>query len=170
MSLTTVQLTTLKAAILADPVLNAYPNTDDGNFDMSSGGPNQNLGLRALAIGPNNIVWKSDITITQVGNNIVATELAGLSSLNATRLQTIVQLSSFGINPSLSDRRAFFDDIFSGAGGVLTRAKLLILYKRVANKVEKIFAIGTGSDISPATMVIEGFISGAEVSSARNLI
>lgn len=169
MALSGPQLITLKAAILADPLLNAYPNTTDGNFDMASGGPLQNLGLRAPAAAPNNVVWKSNVSITSAGDNIVASELAGLSTLNATRLQTIVQLSPAGINPSMADRRAFFDDVFSGAGGVATRAKLLLLWKRIANKLEKIFATGTGSDATPATMTVEGFISGTDVSAARDL-
>ena len=169
MALTTAQLITLKAAILADAVLNAYPNTSDGNFDMASGGPNQNLGLRALAAGPNNIGWKSNVVINAIGDAINGTELAGLSTLNNTRLQTLVQLSESGVNPSVANRRQFFDDIFSGAGGVNTRAALLVLWKRTLNKLEKIFAIGTGSDASPATLVVEGSISGADVTAARNL-
>jgi hypothetical protein len=32
MALTDAQKTTLKAAILADPTMSAFPNTSDGNF------------------------------------------------------------------------------------------------------------------------------------------
>ena len=162
--LTPAQLATLKAAILADAVLNAYPNTTDGAYDMAN---TPGMGLQAPA-APVFTVWKSNVGITDIGNNFVATELAGLSSLNATRLQTIALYSPNGINPAMADRRAFFDDIYSGAGGTGTRAKLLILWKRLANKLEKIFATGTGSDASPATMTIEGVISYQDVLAARN--
>jgi len=174
---TTAQLLALKTAIAvsADLVqagtpdcggfvgvaVNAVPNTPDGNQCLSR--------VYALAASPAFTVWKTSVTITQIGDNIVATEIAGLSSLNATRLQTIVQLSGDGINPSLADRRAFFDDIFSGAGGVGTKAKLLILYKRLANRFERIYATGTGSDAVPATLVLEGTVSASVIDTARNL-
>jgi hypothetical protein len=161
MALTTAQKSTLKAAILADSTLNAFPNTNDGNFDLA-------VKLSTELASPNFTVWRSNVPITAVGDNIVATELAGLTSLNATRLQTIGLYSADGVNPSMVDRRQFFDDVFSGAGGVLTRAKLLILWKRLATRIEKIFATGTGSDASPATMGYEGAITGVDVADARN--
>jgi hypothetical protein len=159
--MTIAQLQTLKAAILADPVLAATPNTSDGNAQVAAA-------FNILA-SPSFTVWRSNVSITMVGDNIVATELAGLSSLNSTRLQTIVVLSEDGINASLSDRRQFFDDIFSGAGGAATRAKLLILWKRLALRGEKLYATGTGSDPSPATLVFEGNITGSDVDQARAL-
>jgi hypothetical protein len=73
-----------------------------------------------------------------------------------------------GVNPSLPDCRQFFDDIFSGAGGTNTRANLLALWKRLATRAEKLYATGTGSDPSPAVMVVEGAISYQDVMIARN--
>jgi hypothetical protein len=102
-----------------------------------------------------------------VGDNIIGSELAGLTSINLTRLQTILQLSPGGLNPSLADRRAFFDDVFSGAGGAGTRAKLLILWKRSATRAEKLFAVGTGSDATPASLVFEGSLNTADIEAAR---
>lgn len=161
MALTQSQLAALKADILADPALNAFPNNSDGNTAIAQ--------AYALLAVPNFTVWKTNVSITQIGDNIVATDLAGLSTLNSTRLQTVVILSAEGVNPSLSDRRAFFDDIFSGAGGAATRAKLLILWKRFAKRVEKLFATGTGSDAVPATMTFEGDLTYQDVETARNL-
>jgi hypothetical protein len=63
----------------------------------------------------------------------------------------VVVLSQTGINPSLADRRQFFDDIFSGAGGVNTRANLLALWKELATRAQKLFSTGTGTDAAPAT-------------------
>lgn len=161
MALTQSQLVTLKADILADPALSAFPNNSDGNTAIAQ--------AYALLAVPNFTVWKTNVTITHIGDNIVATDLAGLSSLNSTRLQTVVILSAEGVNPSLADRRAFFDDIFSGAGGAATRAKLLILWKRLAKRIEKLFATGTGSDAAPATMTFEGDLTYQDVETARNL-
>src|SRR4051812_1275614 len=129
--MTSGQLDILKAAILADPLLAALPQTD-GTAQTIAAAFNQ------LA-APVFIVWKTLVSVTQIGDNIVATELAGLTTLNATRLQTIALFSTVGVNPSSADRRAFFDDVFSGAGGVLTRAKLLALWKRSATRGEKLY-------------------------------
>lgn len=65
--------------------------------------------------------------------------------------------------------RAFFDDVFSGAGGTNTRAALLVLWKRLATRIEKLFATGTGSDAVPATLVFEGEVSVQDIIEARNL-
>lgn len=160
-ALTLGQLQTLKNDIAADPVLNAQPNNSDGAFAIAA--------AYNLPASPTFTVWKTNVSIREVGDNMVGTELAGLSSLNHTRLLTVVTLSTGGINPSLADRRAFFDDIFSGAGGAQTRAKLLILWKRPATRAEKLFATGTGSDASPATMTFEGNLSFQHVEAARAL-
>jgi hypothetical protein len=159
MALTTAQLQTLKAAIVADPILNALPNNSDGHFAIAA--------AMNLAASPAFIVWRTLVTLSAVGDNIIGSELAGLTSINLTRLQTILQLSPGGLNPSLADRRAFFDDVFSGAGGAGTRAKLLILWKRSATRAEKLFAVGTGSDATPASLVFEGSLNTADIEAAR---
>jgi hypothetical protein len=165
MALTAQQLATLKADITADGVLNAFPNNGDGNFEIAKA-------YNAPA-SPAFTAWKTSVTITEVGDKINGGELAGLSSLNNTRLQTVVILSQGGVNPSMADRRQFFDDIFSGAGGATTRASLLALWKTLATRVQKLFAAGTGSDASPATLaanVGQSFqLTAQEVETARNL-
>lgn len=113
--------------------------------------------------------WKTNVSITEIGDKINGTELAGLSSLNNTRLQTVVILSQQGVNPSMTDRRTFFDDIFSGAGGTQTRANLLALWKRLMTNTEKVLSTGTGSDASPATLSFEGSISGNDISDIHGL-
>ena len=114
-------------------------------------------------------MWKSLVSIADVGRKINGGELAGLTTLNVTRLQCIATYLAGGISPVLADHRAFFDDIFSGAGGATTRAALLALWKRVASRVERLFATGTGSDASPGTLVFEGAIDVNDVSLALNL-
>lgn len=158
---TTAQLPALKAAIVADSALNAQPRTSDGDEAIAQ--------AFNVAASPAATVWKTQVGITQIGDNIAATELAGLSSLNSTRLQTLVVLSADGVNPSLADRRQFFDDIFSGAGGTITRGRLMVLWKRLATRAEKLFATGTGTDAAPATMTFEGALTRQDVNAARNL-
>jgi hypothetical protein len=108
---------------------------------------------------PTFTVWKSSVPLSQIGVSFVASELAGLSQVNLTRLQTIATYQAIGTNPSIASNRAFYDDVFSGAGGVNTRAALLALWKRLANRVERVFATGTGSDASPGILVVEGTLT-----------
>ena len=159
--MTPAQLATLKAAILADPVLNAQP--------MNSDGANAIAIALNLTASPNFTVWKTAVAIVDIGRKVNGAELGGLTTANHTRLQTIIQISGGEINPSLADQRAFFDDVFSGAGGTTTRANLLALWKRLATRFEKLYATGTGSDAVPATLVLQGAVSYQDVESARVL-
>ena len=157
--LTPAQYTTLHNDILADPVLAAAPAGPDGAVQIAS--------AYNLNASPAFTVWKTNVPLVQVGDAFNATEIAGMTALNLDRLSTMAIYAPNGINPSLADRRAFFDDIFSGAGGQLTRPKLLALWKRPALRGEKLFATGTGSDAVPATLVVEGAISASDVQIAR---
>jgi hypothetical protein len=113
-------------------------------------------------------VWKTNTTLQEVGDKLNGAELAGLTSLNHTRLLTVITLSQAGINPSLPDRRAFFDDIFSGAGGATTRANLLALWKRFATVAERIYVTGTGTDAVPGNLTFEGEVSMTDIGLAMN--
>lgn len=159
---TDAQKQTLKSAILGDPTLNATPNTYPA-------GAEQLASLLNAEAVPDFFVWRTSVSIGEVGRNFSASELAGLTTLNHTRLQTLAIYMSGGVNPSLLSVRTFFDDVFSGAGGVSTRAALLALWKRKALRIERIFATGTGSNAVPATLVFEGTISAADAFNARNL-
>lgn len=152
--LTSAQKATLKAYILTQSDLLAFYTP--GDLSGLAGALN-------ASASPTFTVWKTSVSLTQIGDKINGTELAGLTSLNVSRLQVIAQYSDMGVNPSLADRRQFFDDIFSGAGGATTRAQLLVLWKRAATRFEKIFANGAGSDASPATIVVEGAIDYTEL-------
>jgi hypothetical protein len=176
MALTPAQKLTLKTHVEANTTVLAFGAGNQQintvfNAASLNAGDAQLIAEYYNLLGPANThtVWKTLVTITQVGDKINGTELAGLSSLNSTRLQTVVILSAGGVNPSLLDRRQFFDDIFSGAGGATTRANLLALWKRLCRNVEKVFATGTGSDASPATLVFEGSVSGNDISDLHGL-
>ncbi len=173
MPLTLAQKQTLKTDILTNPATvlwqgnqvaisaiaaSTAPDNPDANFAIKTW---YNLVTAAF------VVWKTSVSINAVGDNFVGSELSGLTTANQTRLQTIALFSTAGVNPSLADRRFFFDDVFSGAGGAGTRVKLLALWKRFATNSEKLFATGTGSDASPATMGYETALSVADIEAAR---
>ncbi len=150
MSLTPAQMTTFKADIVAatDPAcvaLELDPTNSDKAFAVAT--------LYNALASPNWTVWRKLVQLSEIARNINGGELAGLTSLNHTRLQTIIELISAagGLDASLVDQRLFFDDIFSGAGGSITRAQLLALWKKLATRAEKLFSTGTGSDAIPAT-------------------
>jgi len=158
--LTAPQKTQLKAYIDASSDLTVYPNTIAGNTEIAR--------LLNLDAAPPFIVWKSIVPIGDVGRAFDAAELAGLTAINHTRLQTLAIYLAGGVTPGLASVRAFFDDIFSGAGGTKTRAALLVLWKRAATRGETVFATGTGTEATPGTLVVEGALSVTDVEEARN--
>lgn len=174
MALTSAQKTSLKSDIAA----NANTVTYNGSSTAINALPNDTEANALIAgwyngqASPSFTVWKSSVTLTELGDAFNGTEFSGLSSLNVTRLQGIAMYAPQGINPSRADRRAMLDDVFSGAGGTVTRPALLVLYKKLATYAQKLFSTGTGSDASPATMasnVGNTFtLTGNDVLDARN--
>src|SRR5574338_356277 len=73
-----------------------------------------------LGVVNTHTTWRSNVPLREIAVKINGTELAGLTATNHTRLQTIIVLinAAGGANPSVADQRSFWDDIFSGAGGV----------------------------------------------------
>lgn len=165
MALTPQQLSTLKAAILADPALNAFPNTSDGNFDLA----NSATGLKALA-SPAYTVWRSVVTIDEItrADNFDWTRVDNLS-VGKARIWEWMFDGTNTINPSKANVRVGIDSVWVGtAADLAVRGVVYAQCKRLANKLEKVFASGTGSDASPATMTIEGTIAAQDVAEARN--
>ena len=156
--LTTAQLITLKAAILAE--------TDVAFVALRTA--NNEAGMASwynADAAPVFIAWRTAVTTRETGQAFNGGEWAGMTGANHTRLQTVAQyLESY--SPALSDIRAMFNDIWSGAGGTLTRASLLALWKRSAKRVEKLFAAGVGTDAAPASLVFEGAITAQHISDA----
>lgn len=155
MNLSSAQLLTLKTWLVA----NANSLDDQQAADLLNQTAN-----------PDYWVFKTLVLIIEIGDKINGAELGGLTTANHTRLQTVVLLSAGGVNPSLSDRRAFFDDIFSGTGGTITRANLATLWRRLATTAEKLFATGAGTTAAPSTMGAgaEGKVTTQNVIDARN--
>lgn len=157
--MTPAQLAVLKAAILADPALAIQPLTNTGSVAVAAA-------LNQNAV-PDYTVWKTSVTLREIGEAMSSVEVGGLSTANSNRLNVMQAYSGGVFNPSRADTRAGFDGVFSGVGGTLTRAALLILYKRLANRFEKLFATGAGTDATPATLGLEGNVTSDDVQLAR---
>lgn len=162
MALTPAQLATLKAAILADPALNALPNTNAGNSVIAAE-------LNATAV-PDFIVWRKSMQTLEVGQVISYVALAAMTTANLDRVKTFQQLNPASFDPGRSDIRTYMADTFSGAlggAGQATRDALDAAYRRKALLIEKILATGTGSTASPAVMGYEGTVTTDEIERAR---
>lgn len=160
MPLTPAQLVTLKAAIDADPVLSAYPNTPDGAYAIADD-------LNALDPGPF-VVWKTAVNPDEIlRNGMDWTRVDNLSVGKARIWEWMTRLGTF--NSSRLNIRAGIDATWTGtAADLAVRATVYTHCKRPATRAEKLFATGTGSDASPATMTVEGRLSYQDVYAARN--
>jgi len=156
--LTPDQKATLKAAILADPVLNAFPNNSDGAFAIAA--------LLNQAASPAFYVWKSNLPTSECKKAMVWTEFIGRSV--GERDAWMFMLSNGTICPADVNVRQGIADIFSGPSGAASRANLTAIGKRPATRAEQLFAAGTGSDAVPAAMSFEGNLSYQDVEQARN--
>lgn len=136
--------------------------------------------LNALA-NPAFVVWRGPLTpITPAEymgpSGLAWTAVDGLQVGKARIFEWMTRMLSASLNASDSNIRQGMSDCF-GAGATLTN--LTALAKRNATVAEKLFATGTGTTASPATMagaatgisigLAEGQITVANVSEARNL-
>lgn len=161
--MTPAQLLTLKAAIAADPVLNAYPNNSDGAFDMS-------IYLDG-ASSPAFIVWRTNVTrdgMTVEGFDW--TQVDNLTTGQARIWDLLFDNSSRAINAGDLGKRAGLAECWKGtAAKVAVGTFVLSKCKRTATRGERIFATGTGSDATPGVLVIEGTIAYQHIVAARAL-
>jgi hypothetical protein len=157
--LTTEQLAALKADILADEVLNAFPMNSDGAWAIAQ--------LYNLAADPEWIVWKTDVSLEEImRNGMNWTRVDNLSVGKARIWDWLSRLGTF--DASKANIRAGIDATWVGTTADLgVRAMVYTHCKRAATRIEKLFSTGTGSDASPATMGFEGQIQYQNVQQAR---
>lgn len=161
--LTANQKTALRNFVQADPILSTIPQTLDGAFELA-------LHLQNAA-SPDFWVWKTslheyEITGTTSPDGTVWSWPAYISRSVAEQNAWVRMFNtSLTVNPSLPNVRQGIADIFSGANNnaPAQRTHLLAMARRKANKLERLFATGTGSTASPGTVTIEGSIGYYEV-------
>ena len=157
--MTPAQNATLKAYINADPVMSAQLPGGSGSYPIAAL-------LNDLAT-PSFIVWKTDVSIDEIMRN--GMDWARVDNLSVGKARIWDWLGRLGtINASKPNVRAGIDAAWVGtAADLAVRASVYVHCKRSARLVEKIFAVGTGNDATPATMTFEGAISPDEVQAAR---
>ena len=158
--MTNEQLIVLRDYILSVQAWAALPVNSDTSYFIADE-------LRKDA-NPAFIVWKSSVQQDEImQNGFDWVRVDNLSVGKARIWEWLFDNQNASINPSKSNVRAGIDECWKGtAADLAVRAAVYIHCKRKANLLEKLFATGTGSDASPATMAIEGSISYNEVHTA----
>jgi hypothetical protein len=170
MPFTTAQKATVKADILANSDLNTQPNSADGNFEIAR--------LYNLSASPAFWVWRTLVTkaeYTQTAS-VDGTTFNWTGTGFITRSQgerdawNAIFNSQAACNPALPNVRQAFLDIFSGATAPApaNRTHLAAMSRRLATRLEKLLATGTGSTAAPATMGFEGTVSYQDIADARD--
>lgn len=156
--MTPQQLQAIKADILANPDLSSQPNNTDGSFAIAA--------LYNQLASPSFIVWKTSVSLQEImSNGFRWTDVDGLT---AAKYRTWDLMNSLGvIDPSKPNVRQGIRDCWGN--GSLQENAILPHLKRQATRIEKLFATGTGTDNSPATMAFEGTVSYSDIEEARNL-
>lgn len=168
MILTLAQLQALKADLLADVTLAAIARTADGFVQIAT--------AYNAAAAPDFWIWRTKVT---------RDELVGRPSIDATTFDwtgtgyiaraqgerdafNAIFDSADAVNPSLATVRQAFSDIFSGATAPApaNRTHLLTVARRKATRAEKLFATGTGSTVTPATLGPEGAVTAGNIEAA----
>ena len=152
------QKQTLKAYILADPVLSTKvsgPGTDYAGITDA---------LNALAV-PDFWGWRTSVSHSEIvtatsGDGTTWSWPAFIARSQGERDGWRQIFADGPINASLASVRQAFADIFSGSqnNAPAQRAHLLAIGRRKARVAEKLLASGTGSTASPATFVMDGSI------------
>lgn len=160
MALTTAQQAALKTYVEADPALSTYPHNSDGAWQIA-------LDLQADA-SPAFVVWRTRVSKDEImQNGFDWAEVDNLTVGKARIWEWLFDNGASAINPAKANVRAGIAECWKGTAAKLAVQDAVFGHcKRNANVLEKLFATGTGSTASPATMVVEGGVSYAEVVSA----
>ena len=159
--MTPAQLATLKADIEADPILSAMPMTTDGAYDIAA--------AYNLTANPAWYVWRTDVPVDEImKNGMDWTQVDNLTVGKARIWDWMTRLGTF--NASKLNIRAGINAAWVGTAQMLAvRTAIYTHCNRAATRFEKLFASGTGTTVSPATMVLEGNVSYQDVQAARSL-
>jgi hypothetical protein len=168
MALTTAQLQALKADIAADPALKDLPRNSDSAFAIAD--------AYNLPANPDFWVWKTTLrkidVVSETGPDGTVFSWSSYIARSAAEQNAWAQNwnSTLTVNPSLPQVRAAFADIFSGSNNnaPATRTHLLAMARRKATRAEKLFATGTGTAATPATLTFEGALRFSDVEQAWN--
>lgn len=155
--MTPQQLTTLKAAILAETnaefVALRTANDEQGMADFYN------------AAGTK-IVWRTGIS--RAALTVDGFDFTQVDNLTVGQARIWDWLFEDGpLNPSQSGKRAAVSEAWKGTAAKVAVATFVLgKCKRASTKGEAIYAIGTGTEGSPALLVFEGPVTAQNISDA----
>lgn len=156
MYLSPEQQVTLKAAILADSALNQIYTDGD-------------LGALASALNADSstIVWRTSVTKDEImQNGFDWVEVDNLTVGKARIWEWLFDNATTTINPSKANVRAGITECWKGTAAKLAVQAVVFGHcRRPATVLEKLFATGTGTTVSPALLGAEGDISWYDLTS-----
>lgn len=163
--LTDASLITLGNDIRARADSMGWIGLDSGSYDVYE--PIA-LWYNGLA-DPAFIVWKTNVVVDEIMRN--GMDWARVDNLSVGKARIWEWMSRLGsFDASKPNIRAGIDAAWVGAAADLAvRAAVFVHCKRSATYFEKIFATGTGSIASPATMSIEGLLDPHDIEKAMQL-
>ena len=157
--LTTAQLTTLKAAILAE--------TDADFVAMRSA--NDEYGMADFYnVATTFSVWRTSVSRDEIlGDGFDFTQVDNLTVGQARIFDWLFDNSASAMNPSQASKRAAISEAWKGtAAKVAVATYILGLSKRFAGRVEKLFTTGTGTVQTPGLLAFEGVVSAQTIADA----
>jgi len=159
--MTPEQTATLKAALLADQALAQW--IIDYRDDLIRDHYN-------APASPAYTIWRTNVTQDEImQNGFDWVQVDNLSVGKARIWEWLFDNGSTSFNPSKANVRAGIDEAWKGTAAMLAvRAAIYVHCKRAANRVERLFATGTGSDAVPGTLVFEGTLSTSDISAILN--
>jgi hypothetical protein len=159
--LTTEQIPAFRAAIDAatDPEFVEYRT--NGQTGLMAEWFNQ-------AFTPTHVVWRTNVQQDEImQNGFDWVRVDNLSVGKARIWEWLFDNQSATFNPSKANVRAGIDECWKGtAADLAVRAAVYVHCKRPATRGEQLYAVGSGTDASPSTMVFEGQITEYDVLAA----
>lgn len=152
------QLTTLKAAILAETDATFVEARNNGDTGAMAAFFN-------VTAAPAFYVWRSNYTAEQIASAIDA-GVTQMDSLTASKRETLLWWAGRGHDMRMAASQAAIDDL-TGSQQTL-KAALRNGAMRAVTRGERLFASGTGSTASPGSTTFEGVISPNDVVEALN--
>lgn len=161
MQLSTAQKAALKADILANPALTQ--EVIDRRDDLIAA-------HYSAASSPAFIVWRFNVTRDECTvDGFDWTQVDNLTVGQARIWDLLFDTASRAINFGEPGKRAAISECWKGTAAKVAVATFVLgKGKRTANRVEKLFATGTGSDAAPGTLVVEGKLTQPEISELLN--
>ena len=165
MALTSGQLTTLKADILA----NTDPAVIQALADGNDGAVAEWYNLDAA---PDYWIFRDLVPSDEVRDAIDAQNIADMTSADRDRTVLLLGIrSDRGFSGANTRDRSAWDDIFSTAAGDESQQAILALWSRAASNTEKVFVLGTNTGATSAladTTSFQGDITFRDVRDALN--